>query len=139
MQEAQNTKIVQDAYAAFQRADIQAVLAALDERIIWKPVIGAANQVPTAGERRGKASVGEFFRIVGETTHFSRFEPRQFIAQGDKVVTLGHYTATTSTGGAFDSDFVMVFTLRDGKVIEFQEFLDSAALNAAFAPAAAVR
>jgi ketosteroid isomerase-like protein len=31
----------------------------------------------------------------------------------------------------------MVFTVRDGKVTEFQEFLDSAALNAAFAAASA--
>ena len=74
-------------------------------------------------------------RLSRRRLTFSRFEPRQFIAQDDKVITLGHYTAKTSTGGSFDSDFVMVFTLRNGKVTEFQEFLDSAGLNAAFAPA----
>jgi ketosteroid isomerase-like protein len=68
---------------------------------------------------------------------FTRFEPQQFVAQGDTVVTLGHYTATTSNGGSFDSDFVMVFTIRDGRAVEFREYLDSAALNAAFAPAKA--
>ena len=41
------------------------------------------------------------------------------MATGNKVVTLGHYTATTPVGKAFDSDFAMVFTLRNGKVIEF--------------------
>jgi uncharacterized protein len=136
MQEAQNTKIVQDAYAAFLRQDLSALLATFDEQIIWKPVTGAGRHVPTAGERRGKASVAEFFKIVGETTHFSLFQPQQFVAQGDKVVSLGHYTAKTSVGGAIDSDFVMVFTVRNGKITEFQEFLDSAALNAAFTPAA---
>ena len=135
MQEAQNTKLVQDAYAAFLRRDVQGVLATLDERIVWKPVTGAGRHVPTAGERHDKAGVAEFFKIVAETTNFSRFEPQQFVAQGDKVVALGHYTATTSTGGSFDSDFVMVFTVQGGKVTEFQEFLDSAALNAAFAAA----
>jgi uncharacterized protein len=137
MQETQNTKIVQDAYAAFLRGDVQGVLGSLDDSIVWQPVIGAGKHVPTAGERRGKKAVGEFFKAVADTTHFSRFEPREYVAQGDKVVALGHYTATTSKGGSFDSDFVMVFTLRNGKVIQFQEFLDSAALNAAFAPAAA--
>ena len=34
---------------------------------------------------------------------------------------------------AFDADFVMVFTLRDGKIVAFREFTDSAAVNAAFA------
>ncbi|MEO8075550.1 MAG: hypothetical protein ABI818_04420 [Acidobacteriota bacterium] len=43
----------------------------------------------------------------------------------------------TSAGGSFASDFVMVFTLRNGQVVEFQEFTDSAALNASFAPLAA--
>jgi ketosteroid isomerase-like protein len=31
--------------------------------------------------------------------------------------------------------WTMVFTLRDGKVVHFQEFCDSAALNAAYQPA----
>ena len=133
MNEAQNTKVVQDAYAAFGRGDIPGVLNALHDDIVWKPVTGAARHVPTAGARSGKPAVGDFFKIVGETTKFSLFEPREFIAQGDKVVALGHYTATTPKGKTMDSDFVMVFTLRDGKVSHFQEFLDSAALNAAFA------
>jgi ketosteroid isomerase-like protein len=53
-------------------------------------------------------------------------------ASGDTVVALGHYTATTPAGKGFDSDFAMVFTIRDGKVIKFQEFCNSAAINAAY-------
>ena len=64
MQEAQNTKIVKDAYDAFGRGDVQTLLGYFDETILWKPVHGAARHVPTAGERRGKAAVGEFFKIV---------------------------------------------------------------------------
>ncbi len=135
MQETQNTKVVQDAYAAFLRQDLNALLATFDEQILWKAVTGAGPHVPTAGERQGKASVAEFFKLVAQTMNFSVFQPQQFIAQGDKVVTLGHYTAQTSVGGSLDSDFVMVFTVRNGKITEFQEFLDSAALNAAFTPA----
>jgi len=135
MLETQNTQVVRDAYAAFLSRNLEALLATFDEHIVWKPVTGAASYVPTAGERHGTAAVAEFFRLVAETTQFSRFEPQQFIAQGNKVVTLGHFTAKTPTGRSFDSDFVMVFTLENGKITEFQEFLDSAALNAAFAPA----
>jgi ketosteroid isomerase-like protein len=132
MQEAQNTKVVQEAYAAFGRGDVQALLGYLDENILWKPVHGAARHVPTAGERRGKASVGEFFKIVSEQVNFLRFEPREFVAQGDKVVAIGSYEAKAPTGRGFESDFVMVFTLRNGKVVQFQEFSDSAAINAAY-------
>src|SRR2546421_526415 len=122
MQDAQNTKVVQDAYAAFGRGDVQGILDSLDDRIVWKGVYGAGPHVPTAGERRGKAQVAEFFKQVAQNVNFSRFEPREFIASGDKVIALGHYTATTPVGKGFDSDFAMVFTLHAGKVTEFQEF-----------------
>ena len=137
MQEAQNTKVVQESFAAFARGDIQAILDRLDEGIVWQGVYGAAAHVPTSGERRGKAQVAEFFKQVAENANFSRFEPKEFIATFDKVVALGHYTATTPIGKTVDTDFAMVFRLRNGKVIEFQEFTNSAAINAAYEPAVA--
>ena len=136
MQEARNTQIVKDAYDAFGRGDVETLLGYFDETILWKPVHGAARHVPTAGERRGKAAVGEFFKIVSEQVNFLRFEPKDFVAQDDKVVAIGHYVARVPSGRGFESDFVMVFTLRDGKVVEFQEFSDSAAINAAYDSAA---
>lgn len=138
MQEAQNTKVVQEAYAAFGRGDVQGILDRLDDSIVWKAVYGAGPHVPTAGERRGKPAIAEFFKQVAANVNFSRFEPKEFVATGDKVVALGHYTATTPIGKKFDSDFAMVFTLRNGKVVHFQEFTDSAAVNAAYAVGAAV-
>ncbi len=136
MRESRNTEIVQQAYAAFGRGDMTSLLACFDESIEWKPVTGAGPHVPFAGVRHGRSDVAEFFRIVAETETFEQFEPREFIAQGDKVVTLGHYGARTRRGGIVDSDFVMVFTLKDGQIVRFVEFLDSAALNAAFAAVA---
>ena len=131
--EAANTKVVQDAYAAFGRGDIQALLGYMTDDIHWRPVIGTAAYVPFAGECSGKPAVAEFFRQVAATEEFEQFEPREFVAQGNTVVAIGHYRARTkSTGKTFDSDFVMVFTMRDGKVAAFREFADSAGINAAF-------
>ena len=134
MSETQNTTVVRDAYAAFGRGDIPALLACMTDDVQWRPVIGTAKHVPFSGERTGKAGVAEFFRIVGETEDFQQFEPREFVAEGDTVVAVGHYRATTrGTGKTFESDFVMVFTFRGGKVATFREYTDSAAINAAFA------
>lgn len=131
--EAANTKVVQDAYAAFGRGDIPALLSTMTDDIHWRPVIGTASHVPFAAERRGKAAVAEFFKQVAESEDFEQFEPREFVAQGDTVVAVGHYRARTkATGKTFESDFVMVFTLRNGKVATFREFTDSAGINAAF-------
>ena len=136
--ESANIKVVQDAYAAFARGDMNALLACMTEDIRWQPAIGTAPHVPFSGERQGKASVAEFFRLVAETEDFEEFAPQRFIAQDDAVVALGHYRAVTrATGKRFESDFVMVFTLKDGRICGFKEFTDSAAVNEAFAPAPA--
>src|SRR5688500_9568958 len=82
MEEARNTKIVQDAYAAFGRGDIQALLSVFADDIVWNGVYGTGPHVPTSGERRGKGAVAEFFRQVAENINFSRFEPTEFIASG---------------------------------------------------------
>jgi ketosteroid isomerase-like protein len=133
MNEQQNTAVVQDAYAAFGRGDIATLLSYMADDIQWQPVIGTASHVPFSGERSGKAAVDEFFRQVMANEDFQQFEPREFVAQGDKVVAIGHYRAVSKpTGKGFESDFVMVFTLRNGKVVRFQEFTDSAGINAAF-------
>lgn len=132
MREAENTTLVKQAYAAFGRGDIQGVLDTLHPDVVWTAVIGASAAVPTAGERRGRGAVAEFFAALGRSMTFEVFEPREFVAQGDKVVALGHYRARTGAGRPFESDWVMIFTIADGKVTRFQEFTDVAALNAAF-------
>jgi ketosteroid isomerase-like protein len=138
MNEAQNTKTVQEAFAAFSRGDIPALLELLTEDVVWHGIYGGSSDVPQAGERRGRAAVAEFFRLVAENSEFSRFDQREFVAAGDTVVSLGHYTGkVTTTGRSFDSDFAMVSALRNGKIARFQEFTDSAAVNAAFAPVVA--
>jgi len=134
MHEAENTKVVQDAYAAFGRGDITTLLGYMTDDVQWQPVIGTGTHVPFSGARTGKAAVAEFFKQVAETEDFEQFEPREFVAQGDMVVAIGHYRAKTkATGRTFDSPFAMVFTLRNGKIAAFREFTDSAAINAAFA------
>jgi len=129
MSEAQNTQLVKDAYAAFQRGDINTILDMLDDAVDWHGVIGTEGVLPQAGPRHGRAAVAEFFKQVGESTTFDTFEPREFIAQGDKVAVQGHYRGkANTTGKTYDTDWVMTFEIRGGKVVRFREFTDSAQL-----------
>ena len=108
------------------------LLAMVDDNVTWQPVIGAGKHVPTSGARKGKASVGEFFKILGQSVSFTTFEPREFIAQNDKVVCLVYTEATVrDTGRAFVSHEAQVWTFRDGKLARFQNYLDTAAADAA--------
>jgi ketosteroid isomerase-like protein len=133
MQEEQNTKVVQAGYAAFGRADIPALLDLLDDSVSWEGTKGASSKIPTAGVKHGKTAVGQFFKDLAENETFHSFEPRKFVAQGDTVVCLGHFDAThNKTQKKVSTDWVMVFTLANGKITKFEEFSDSAAVNAAW-------
>ena len=62
------------------------------------------------------------------------FEPRQFFAAADNVIVFGRTQARVKiTGRKFDSEWVHIFTFKDGKLERFQEFYDTAVIVEAFA------
>jgi ketosteroid isomerase-like protein len=94
---------------------------------------GDPDENPLAGTFRGKEEVLGWFGKLGEHVDFSTFEPRDFIAQDDKVVSLVRVEATVrSTGRSMVQDEAHVWTFRDGKVVRFQIYLDTAAAAAAY-------
>ena len=130
MAEQENVQAVQDIYAAFGRGDMPAVLEAMADDIEW--VIQGPSDMPTAGTQRGKQAVLAWFGVLAENLEFQVFEPREFIAQGDKVVALVYLEETNRrTGRKVDQTAAMVWTFRDGKITRHQGFEDTAAIAAA--------
>ena len=131
MSEQKNTALVQQAYGHFQSGDIRAVLDTLSEDVQW--VTAPVKEVPISGTWRGREQVGQFFESLSDIQEGRQFEPREFVAQGDRVVALGHYAwHVKSTGKGWESDFAHVFSVRDGKLTSFQEYADTAAIAEAF-------
>ncbi len=131
MNAEENIKIVQKAYDAFKTGNVPGLLSLLSEDIEW--TLPTIENVPFSGSRRGRNKVGEFFAAIAEHQESLQFEPRDFVAQDDKVVALGHYAwRIKSTGRTFESDFVHVFSIREGQATTFKEFLDTAAEAAAY-------
>jgi ketosteroid isomerase-like protein len=123
-----NVKLIQEAYAAFGRRDMEALIGAMTPDVDWA-MVGRASDFPTFGAWPGADKVREFFRSVGDTIDFHDFSPREFYPSGDKVFVLGRYEGTVKkTGRRLASDWVHVFTIRDGKVAQFREFADTAAI-----------
>lgn len=61
-----------------------------------------------------------------------RADPDEFIDAGDRVVVLGRYTGRAkATGRVLDVPYAHVWTFRDGKAVEFRQFVDTAGWNAA--------
>lgn len=131
MSEQENTTLVQQAYGHFQSGEIPAVLDLLSEDVEW--LSPELEGVPVARNWHGREQVGQFFQTLSDTQEVRQFEPREFVAQGDKVVALGHYAwHVKSTGREWESDFAHVFTVHDGSVTKFQEYTNTAAYADAF-------
>ena len=132
MSEQENTNIVKQTYECFLRGDIESLLKLYSDDVRWE-VYGPPS-IPTTGERKGLPEVKQFFEQVNESLSAQSFEPREFIAQGDQVVVLGHYTWTAQpTGRPFSANWAHVVTLSNGKITRFREYTDTAAAVEAFA------
>lgn len=78
------------------------------------------------GKRKGCEQIAEYFEQFDQKLAIREFTPREFIAQGDKVVVLGHSAWTAKeTKVDIESDWVHVFSLKDGRVSAFREYLGS--------------
>jgi uncharacterized protein len=127
-----NISHVQHLYAAFGRGDIATLLAGCTQDIDWQ-TIGRESDFPTLGPRKGTKAVEEFFRLVAENEEFSDFTPREFYAADDKVFVLGSYSLKLrKTGAPISSEWVHVFTLKNGKVTRFREHTDTAQFATAY-------
>jgi ketosteroid isomerase-like protein len=125
-----NLDVIRRGYEAFGRGDINALLESFDEQIQW--VTPGPPELATSGKRTGRQEVAEFFGAVNQAFDIQRFEPEEFIAQSDRIVVLGSETARVkTTGKVIELDWVHVFKMRNGKVVAFQEFFDTAAVVAA--------
>lgn len=130
---ADNVKFVQERiYGAFGSGDIPGLLNALAEGVDWQ--FYGPPEIPFAGRYQGRQEMARFFGTVAETTEIHAFEPREFIAQGDKVVVQGYEkVGAKGTGRIFETNWVHVFTVRDGQVVKLREYYDTAAVAAAYA------
>lgn len=137
MSEQDNVRIVQNAYAAFERGDIEGLLQLVADDVEWITP-GPSDIMPAAGHRRGREGVADFFSSLSAQEDVELFEPQEYIAQGEKVVALAKYRGRVkATGRTAETDLVHVFDIKDGKVQRFREFFDTAAVLGAFISAKA--
>ena len=132
MSEQDNVAVVRRAYENFKAGNVGGILDSLADEVDWRlPEIEGAS---FSGGRRGRESVGGFFSQLAESQESVSFEPREFVAQGDKVVALGTYLwRVKKNGREYGGDWAHVFTVRDGKITGFHEYMDSGAARAAYA------
>ncbi len=121
MSESRNVTIVQDIYAAFGRGDVAGIVERLAPDVIWRVHVDAI--VPYGGAYDGRPNVPKFFDALGSAVETQAFEPQEFVAQGDTVVSLGRYVCKgRKSGKVSDGRWVFVWKFREGRVVSYEQY-----------------
>ncbi|MBI4397161.1 MAG: nuclear transport factor 2 family protein [Elusimicrobia bacterium] len=129
--EDKNQLIAQKTFEDFNRGDIPSILNALSKDVAW--FTPGSRTIPFAGMCHGKEEVAGFFKKLDNIVVIENLQPKEYISQGDSVVALGSYEGyVKSTGSRFETDWAMLFVIKDGKITSFREYSDTENLAMAF-------
>lgn len=125
-----NVELARSLYDAFAQGDVETVIGAFHERIEWRQAEG------NPYEPEGKPWIGAdaimqnlFVKLATEWDGFT-VSPKEFHDAGDTVVVEGRYTAGhNGTGKSLDAQFCHVWRVRDGEVLSFQQYVDTAQMQ----------
>jgi uncharacterized protein len=137
MAEQENIALAQQGYNNLKTGNIAALIEQTTEDIVWQ--LPEIEGVPLVGPQRGRERIADFIaQMEARDPGVIGIEPREFRADDDKVMVIGHYQwRVKETGHKFDSDFVHIFTIRDGKFAGFLEHDVTAVVVAAYKKAMA--
>ena len=111
--------------SALQAGDERTVRDLFDENATWTL---AAGELPISGTWEGRdAILNEFLASA-----LSYYEPGSvsiditgMISEGDRVVLQWTSRANTRTGRRYENDCIGVFTVRDGRIQDVREYMDT--------------
>lgn len=125
-----NVAIIKNAYEAFGRGDVPAVLGAMDPQIKWHEAEGNP-YMPSGDALIGPDAVlNQLFARLAEEWEGFEVHPNLFYDAGNTVVVEGRYTGTfKATGKTQDTQMCHIWHFSRGKVTKFQQYVNTAALQ----------
>lgn len=121
-----SVKTIENLYAAFEVGDIPKVLAGLDEKVVWNEAEG--NKYADGNPYIGPEAVlnGVFARIGADHEYFKLVNIQLHEMQNNQVLATLRYQAKLKKNGAtYDAQVAHLWTLKNGKAIAFQQYLDT--------------
>jgi uncharacterized protein len=127
-----NVETVRQGYEAFNRGDLEWMIAHLDSEIVWED----AAEVPGSCSYRGTREVRGYLESFAQQWGEIRFEPERILDAGEQVVALVRMVARGRASGAqVDARLAHLYDLREGRgmrVLRVRTFFDrESALEAA--------
>lgn len=126
-----NLDIAKRADDAFRRGAVDEVMQIMHEDVEWIEAEGG----PYGGTYHGHDEVmtNVFAPLGGEWETFAA-EPDRFVEDDDTVAAMGTYSGThAKTGKHFEAPFAHAMDLEDGRIVRFEQYVDTVRMNEAAA------
>src|SRR5262245_28766651 len=135
---SENVAKLRDAYLQWHESKGGSVKSWLDlmtdDVRVYSLAAGASGAEFTAAVT-SKKDLGRYFEGLLGDWEMINYKTVEFIAEGDRIAVRGSTAwRNRKTGRVVDTPKADFWTFRDGKIVEFHEFYDTAALIAAARP-----
>ncbi|MDQ0513293.1 nuclear transport factor 2 family protein [Ancylobacter amanitiformis] len=116
--------VVRDFYDKLSKGDAPGALGLMAPDIEWTTMW----HYKVDGRGPEKVAEGLFKPLMAEWSSFA-LVPTEFIAEGETVVSLGEFTGVHgATGKTSRARYAHVWTIRDGKITTFRQYIDTLAI-----------
>jgi ketosteroid isomerase-like protein len=120
----ENVEQVQKICEAFTAGDFERALSGLHDAVVWHGTVGGLDEGRVA---RGRREVIDAFAENLQEWESHILQARRFIDAGDRVVVFWHEEGRgLSSGAEVKTDTAVIYTLRDGRIVDVQGFMDRA-------------
>ena len=130
MSAADNKALIESMYAALADGNAEGFLGALADDMHWTIIGNTVFSKTYASKRQFIEELIEPF--MQNMDGHAEITPHNLIAEGDFVAMQSRGRARTKTGRDYNNTYCHVFRVRDGKVAEVTEYLDTELVTAAF-------
>ena len=128
MTPAENKRIIAEAFDGLSRADARAFLDSMADDLTW--IIEGQSKFSRRYE--GKAALQQelipplFANFATDYRNYAE----EIIAEGDLVVVLCRGEVKTVRGEDYNNSYCFVIRMREGKMVELREYMDTALAEA---------
>lgn len=118
-----NKRLAAECLAAFSRGEIDAVAAMFTDDGVWR-VMGKLEGMS------GSYAMAEFVPLANSAREIYKdgalkITPSQMTAEDDRVAVIASGHAELKDGRVYCPDYHFLFTVRDGRIAELREFMDT--------------
>lgn len=127
---SENKQVVQDFYEAANRGDTQGFMNQLADDVRWTNIGSTKYSGTCVG--KDELTTKLLLPLFGQLKNGIAAIIQNIIAEGDFVAVQLNGKAETKDGRPYNNTYCHVFTIRDGKIIEVMEYMDTELVTAVF-------